>query len=72
MVKTQVTELGLEKQCSKCGDYYPADNEFFYSNRTNSDGLDCYCKACRQEIRVKYQPNKTTILKPREPIDILR
>lgn len=37
------TELGLEQRCPRCGDYWPADTEFFYSNGTR---LMSACKAC--------------------------
>lgn len=37
------TELGLEKRCSVCGDYWPADTEFFYAKGA---GLMSCCKAC--------------------------
>jgi len=33
------TELGLEKRCGKCGEYWPFDNEFFYSQKS-------HCIAC--------------------------
>lgn len=40
-----ITELGVEKLCSKCNEYWPADNEFFYrgSDRFKLHG---WCKAC--------------------------
>lgn len=37
------TDLGTEQQCTKCCEFWPADGEFFYSNRK---GLYSYCKAC--------------------------
>ena len=41
---------GLEKRCSRCREYWPADSEFFpTSNR--SDGLHDWCKACHSEYR---------------------
>lgn len=41
------TELGLEKRCSACGDYWPADPEFFYPK---GGRLASQCKACFREI----------------------
>jgi hypothetical protein len=35
--------LGREKRCSRCGEWWPADTEFF--NRQGA-GLHCWCKAC--------------------------
>lgn len=39
------TELGLEIQCSKCRDYWPADPEFFYPGK-DQFGFHSWCKAC--------------------------
>lgn len=37
------TDLGREARCSKCGDWWPADSEFFYMQH----GVPhAYCKAC--------------------------
>ena len=41
------TELGIEKQCSKCKEYWPKDEEFFY--RKNGYVVSP-CKACYDEI----------------------
>jgi len=40
------TEIGLEKECARCHEMWPADEEFFYKR---GDGLHCYCKACVAE-----------------------
>jgi len=47
------TELGNEKQCSKCKDFWPMDSEFFFARLGNprKDGtripqFDAVCKAC--------------------------
>ena len=40
------TELGLEKRCSTCGEFFPADTEFFFSQASRPEGLSTYCKAC--------------------------
>lgn len=37
------------KTCRKCGNEYPATNEFFVRDKRNSDGLDSYCKGCERE-----------------------
>lgn len=42
----------LERRCSCCGDYWPADAEFFFRNpQRSADGLHVWCKACHQEAR---------------------
>jgi len=48
----RVSEDGeLEKRCSICKDYWPADAEFFFSAGKNGDGLSETCKACYLENR---------------------
>lgn len=44
-------EDGLEKRCSRCQEYWPADSEFFYASRALADGLNSNCKACYIENR---------------------
>lgn len=39
-----------DKFCSGCQEYYPADTEFFYRDRRESDGLRSICKACYSEL----------------------
>lgn len=39
-----------EKLCSGCKESYPADAEFFYRDRRESDGLRSICKACYSEL----------------------
>lgn len=47
------TELGTEKLCICCGEYFPATKEFFYgTGRIKKDGshsLEANCKACYKE-----------------------
>lgn len=47
------TELGLEKYCKGCDEYYPATKEFFFgTGRVKKDGSHCLetlCKACYKE-----------------------
>jgi hypothetical protein len=47
------TELGLEKRCSVCGEYFPADTEFFYAQNYRPEGLSCGCKACSRENEIR-------------------
>lgn len=44
----------LEKCCSVCKDYWPADTEFFFSNVNCVDGLGNCCKACYVERRFPH------------------
>lgn len=44
--KFQTTEIGLEKRCSCCREYWPADTTFFC---IKNDRLDTLCRACAAE-----------------------
>lgn len=44
-----VTELGRELKCNRCGDFWPADEEFWY--REGARGFHSWCKACYREWR---------------------
>lgn len=44
-----VTELGREMKCNRCGEFWPADQEFWY--REGKKGLSCWCIACYREWR---------------------
>ena len=51
------TGLGKEKLCKKCGEYWPADEEFFFKGN-DSDGLHSWCKACViNNKRIQRQSN---------------
>lgn len=39
-----------EKLCRKCGEWWPADREFFYVDASAPDGLFYCCKACYHEL----------------------
>jgi hypothetical protein len=43
------TELGLEKLCRRCDEWWPADLEFFFSDPSGKAGLFYCCKACYRE-----------------------
>jgi aspartate carbamoyltransferase regulatory subunit len=36
------------KQCTRCKEYWPADNEFYTKNRNK---LHSWCKACQTEAK---------------------
>ncbi|KJF83700.1 hypothetical protein UA31_03330 [Photobacterium angustum] len=58
-----ITELGLEKKCTMCGDWYPFDDEFYQSyfiKAKNRHQVKAECKACcieryRNHLRKKPQ-----------------
>jgi hypothetical protein len=44
------TELGTEKLCRDCQDYYPMTKEFFFGRNSKSGfKFDPICKACYKE-----------------------
>jgi hypothetical protein len=47
--KLRQTDLGPEKLCTRCDEWWPADPEFFYSDPEGVAGLFYCCKACYQE-----------------------
>jgi hypothetical protein len=48
--KYQYQDDGLYKRCAGCGDYWPADTEFFFARKVG-DGIDNKCRACYLERR---------------------
>lgn len=51
----QFTELGKEKYCPKCDEYFPATKEFFFGKNKNGLGLESCCKACYMERKRGYK-----------------
>lgn len=42
----------LEKSCSRCGEFWPADTEFYQTtSEPGRVGLGTYCKACMVEYK---------------------
>lgn len=39
-----------EQTCTKCGESWPADTEFFYADKRKPLGLSLTCKACYEEM----------------------
>lgn len=48
--KYQYQDDELYKRCIGCGDYWPADSEFFFAKK-DGDGIDNTCRACYMERR---------------------
>ncbi|WP_422099135.1 hypothetical protein [Variovorax sp.] len=44
--KMRLSSEGLEKLCTRCDEWWPADLEFFYADPTSAGGLFYCCKAC--------------------------
>ena len=45
-------EMGLEKLCTRCNEYWPQDTAFWseWKSPIACDGLQHYCKACEAEV----------------------
>ncbi|MGA0610525.1 hypothetical protein [Caldimonas sp. KR1-144] len=56
--KLRTTDLGAEKYCTRCNEWWPADGEFFYSDPTGLAGLFYCCKACYQEWKAAHLAKK--------------
>lgn len=51
--RSVVTELGTERRCTKCGEFWPEDNEFWYIGNRRDQNKPCIqqpCKACYVEL----------------------
>lgn len=44
-----LTELGIERVCTRCGEAWPYDAEFFHRHPKGFLGLGPMCRACRAE-----------------------
>lgn len=53
------------KQCTKCGDTYPATTEHFVRSKGNRGGLSTWCKPCKSVYRKRYYKNNRDIELPR-------
>lgn len=47
--KAVFTDIGREKCCPRCSEYWPADSQFYHTNPSKTDGLQYWCKACYAE-----------------------
>lgn len=48
--KVRETIDGTEKLCTKCVEWWPADGEFFFTDKEGILGLLYCCKACYYEM----------------------
>lgn len=51
------SEIGLEKLCKVCMDYWPADTEFFWKSNIGAGGIFDICKCCAREARLPRSDN---------------
>ena len=52
-----MTLTGIEKRCTKCGEFWPEDKEFFFYHHSDN----CYyaeCRACYYERKLIYRQNQ--------------
>lgn len=59
------SEVGPERKCNGCGEWWPLDGEFFYRHVYGFRGFQAICKACRSERR-KPEARRGT---PRRRVD---
>ena len=56
------TELGTEKLCIQCDEYWPLDSEFWYTSkgRVKKDGTQsiCYEAVCKSCYDIRYRPHR--------------
>ncbi|AXY60210.1 hypothetical protein CDG61_09335 [Acinetobacter sp. WCHAc010052] len=55
------TESGREKLCIQCGDYWPLDDEFWFSRNVKlPDGKISmrYVSACKSCYDIRYRPGR--------------
>lgn len=56
--KVRETIDGTEKLCSRCEEWWPADGEFFWSDKNGLLGLFYCCKACYYDM--DKRPGRTS------------
>ncbi|WP_326519101.1 hypothetical protein [Acinetobacter sp. CAAS 2-6] len=63
MKKYIQTELGTEKLCLECGEYWPLDEEFWFHRRSKvkKDGTysTIYFPACKCCYNARYRPQRS-------------
>jgi len=46
--------LYVPKECTRCGEVYPATTEYFYVRNKSRDGLTPKCRACTRKVQRAY------------------
>lgn len=68
-----VTELGTEKRCVSCGEYWPVDAEFFRPQASSRDHWSARCIACiRDKVWQWIRPLGQGGTEQREDLSIFR
>lgn len=46
-------EVGAQKRCTRCGDWWPAEPEFYFevARAHGRKALHAWCKACNYDLR---------------------
>lgn len=65
--KLRDTPESREKHCRKCDEWWPADNEFFFADSSDSTGLFYCCKACYREWELAREAKKAAALQDVAP-----
>lgn len=60
-------ELGEEKLCKRCVEWWPADTTFYFSDPKGAGGLYYMCKACYADWELANKAKKATT-PPRAPL----
>ncbi|MBS0508063.1 MAG: hypothetical protein JSR53_11840 [Proteobacteria bacterium] len=51
MPRLETTAYGVWQCCSRCHEWLPADEEFFFYSAKSNTGLEAECKVCRAAAR---------------------
>lgn len=46
-MNVKVTELGMERRCNRCKEWWPLDEEFYHRHANGLAGFNGICRACR-------------------------
>lgn len=70
MTPLTTTELGVERRCNGCGEWWPLDGEFFHRNPKGIGGYLGTCRACFSERRGRRDMTRRAT--GRDTIQLLR
>jgi hypothetical protein len=54
----RLTELGIERRCGRCRQFWPADQEFFSLKKPGQ--LHSWCRACFAEYAIERRARNRT------------
>lgn len=58
-------DTGHERRCPRCDEWWPADMEFFYSDKGNPSSLSDWCKACYADYRSEAAAKRDAAIRQR-------